>query len=173
MKRSEFEVVVNEYGNDLFKFCCYLTLDKDLASELYQETFLRAFQINDRLEKISNKKAFLLGIAANVWKNSITKKMRRQRLAPVADYEEHKERLAVDGSVLEEYIEAELIEEVKRAVDRLPDKQRLVVLLHYMEDMPTTDIAGVLHIPKGTVLSRLAKARESLRKEMEARGYEI
>jgi len=173
MEKNEFEKIINEHGNALLNYCSYLTLDKELAAELYQETLLKAFQIGGKLSKSSNQRCFLLGVATNIWKNLISKKMRRNRIAPVTDYEEHKEKISNSDNVLDKIIERELINEVQKAVDRLPDKQRVVILLYYMQKMSTSDIASVLHIPKGTVLSRLAKARESLRKEMEERGYEI
>ena len=174
MTKDEFEKVVYEYGNDMFNFCCYLTLNRELASELYQETFLKAFELRNKIKKDGNIKSYLLSVAMNIWKNSVSKKMRRNKIAPTVDYEKSKEMLGDDkGEVLEEYIEKELIMEVKAAGDKLPDKQRMVVLLHYMGNESTESIARILHIPKGTVLSRLSKARENLRKEMEARGYEI
>ena len=63
--------------------------------------------------------------------------------------------------------------DVMTAVKQLPDKQRVVVLLHYTQDYSTGEIAGILHIPRGTVLSRLAKARQNIRLYLEGRGYEV
>lgn len=85
---------------------------------------------------------------------------------------------AKDGAVLAreaeltESIETELLraEErryVQRAVDGLPEKYRMVVLLYYMEELPVAQIADLLHIPPGTVKSRLYQARKLLRKQLE------
>ena len=73
------------------------------------------------------------------------------------------------GNILEQ----EVGRDVMTAVKQLPDKQRVVVLLHYTQDYSTGEIAGILHIPRGTVLSRLAKARQNIRSYLEGRGYEI
>lgn len=56
--------------------------------------------------------------------------------------------------------------DVQKAVMKLDEKQRVPVVLYYFEDMPVNEIAAALGIPKGTVLSRLARARETLRKEL-------
>ena len=67
----------------------------------------------------------------------------------------------------ERILQKEKEDAVRVAVKRLPDKYRLVVLLFYMEDLPTTQVAEVMKIPIGTVLNRLYQARKILRKELE------
>lgn len=115
-----------------------------------------------------------MGIAANLWKNYVRKKARRNEILPEVDYEEQLNEIkGLETDILEDYIEDELCASIKRAVNQLPEKQRLVVILHYAQELSTEEISHALHIPKGTVLSRLAKARENLKKEMEAKGYEL
>ena len=57
---------------------------------------------------------------------------------------------------------------VREAVARLPEPQRVVVIMHHFEDQPVADIATALGIPLGTVLSRLARGREALRRRLGA-----
>lgn len=64
-------------------------------------------------------------------------------------------------------IRNEMITTVREAVDRLPDKMKIAVLLYYMEERSVEEIAGILHIPRGTVKSRLYQAREKLKRELE------
>lgn len=174
MTTEEIEYIVYEYGEDIYRFCRYLTSDSDMADELYQETFLKAVQLSNKLNRSDNIKSFLMGISANLWKNQVRKKARRNVILPQADYEENIGRVQdVKADILEVFVENELVNEIKLAINNLPDKQRLVVILHYCEDVSTEDIGKILHIPKGTVLSRLAKARKNLKKEMEMKGYEV
>ena len=56
---------------------------------------------------------------------------------------------------------------IRNAVNRLPERLRIVVLLFYMEDLSTAQIAAAMHLPQGTVLSRLHRARKLLKKELE------
>ena len=64
-------------------------------------------------------------------------------------------------------IQKEQTEKVQHAVRQLPDKLRIVALLFYMEDRKVEEISNILHIPQGTVKSRLHKARKILREKLE------
>ena len=174
MTAKEIENIIHEYGDDIYRFCYYLTSSRDMADELYQETFLKAVQLSNKLNKSDNIKSFLMGIAANLWKNLMRKTARRKAIIPEANYEENIARVQDDNiDILETYVENEMLREIRIAVDNLPVKQRIVVILHYCEDVSTEEIGRILHIPKGTVLSRLSKARKILKKEMEMKGYEV
>ena len=70
-------------------------------------------------------------------------------------------------SIETEVLRAEERRQVQRAVDTLPEKYRVVVLLYYMEELPLAQIASLLHIPSGTVKSRLYQARKLLRQQLE------
>ena len=76
-------------------------------------------------------------------------------------------------SLEEEIAEAEIQKVVRRMAEELPEKYRLVVYLYYSREQKIEEIASMLHIPKGTVKSRLHKARSMIRDRMEAEGYEI
>lgn len=174
MTVKEIENIIYEYGDDIYRFCYHLTSSRDMADELYQETFLKAVQLSNKLNKSDNIKSFLMGIAANLWKNFIRKTARRKAILPETDYEESVTRIQDENiDILETYVENELIMELRFAVDNLPLKQRIVVILYYCEDVSTEEIGRILHIPKGTVLSRLSKARKILKEEMEMKGYEV
>ena len=70
-------------------------------------------------------------------------------------------------SIETEVLRAEERRQVQRAVDTLPEKYRVVVILYYMEELPLAQIASLLHIPSGTVKSRLHQARKLLRQQLE------
>ena len=79
MTTEEIEHIVYDYGGDIYRFCRYLTSNNDMADELYQETFLKATQLSSKLKRGGNIKSFLMGIAANIWKNHLKKNARRNR----------------------------------------------------------------------------------------------
>ena len=174
MTTEEIEHIVYDYGEDIYRFCRYLTSDSDMADELYQETFLKATELSKKLRKSENIKSFLMGIAANIWKNYIKKNARRNEILPQGDYEENINNVRDNNKdILDAFVENEALSDVRLAISNLPEKQRVVVILHYCEDFKTEEISKILHIPKGTVLSRLAKARKIIKKEMEMKGYEV
>lgn len=173
MTRKAIEELVYKYGDEVYRFCCYLTTNKDLADDLYQETFLTAIKSEYKIRNDKNVKNYLIGISINLWKNQVKKNKRRCEIAPVTTYDERLEKNSVGKrDVLDDYISKELIEEVRNAVNTLPEKQKAVALMYYSAEMSVKEIAKALCVPKGTVLSRLAKARENIKKEMEERGYE-
>ena len=174
MTTEEIEHIVYDYGDDIYRFCRYLTSNSDMADELYQETFLKATQLSSRLERSGNVKSFLMGIAANIWKNQVKKNARRSEIMPQGEYDENIYNVKdTNGDVLEAFVENQILNDVKVAIKNMKEKQRIVVILHYCEEFSAEEISKILHIPRGTVLSRLAKARKIIKKEMEMKGYEV
>lgn len=176
MTKQELEQCIEEYGKDIFSFCCYLTGSRQEAEDLYQDTFLKAVELKGKMDAAYNPKSYLLSIALRIWKNRKRKFARRRRIADVCDMAEGTD--AWVGNALEAYRaagqspeEAVLAEErrqaVGKAVEKLPQRLRTVVLLFYMEELSTAQIAAVMGIPAGTVLSRLHQARKQLKKELE------
>lgn len=174
MSEQEMNQLVADFGDDLYRFCIHLTGNRSQADDLYQDTFVKVIQLRHKLNHGGNIKSYLMGIAVNVWKNYVRKEQRRGRIAPEKVYNEAVDyNTAESKDPLESYLEGEVQRAVWNAVRTLPDKQKIPILLYYFQSVPVKEIAQVLHIPKGTVLSRLAKARENLKKEMEGYGYEV
>ncbi len=170
MTKQELETCISEYGRDIYSFCRYLTGDKQEADDLYQDTFLVAVERCETLDFTNNPKSYLLSVALRLWKNRKRKFAWRKRIADVQGVVE--ERDIADNNVgeispEEQVLRKEESQVVRQAVDKLPERFRLVVLLFYMEELSTREIAAVMQIPNGTVLSRLFQARKLLRKELE------
>lgn len=169
MKQSELEMCIAEYGKDLYSFCCYLTYSKMEADDLYQDTFVKVIELG-KIDVSNNPKSYLLSIAVRLWKNR-KRKLERRRRALVSDTMEELEqegKLQTKKSSLEqEMIQREQKENVQHAVSGLPDKLRIVALLYYMEGRKVMEISEILHVPQGTVKSRLHKARKILREKLE------
>lgn len=170
MTKQELEMCVNEYGRDIYSFCKHLTNNLQEADDLYQDTFLTATGSMDKIDYGNNPKSYLLSIALRIWKNKKRKYAWRKRIAdmqPIADEREMSLGESTELSPEERIVGKERDESIRMAVSRLPEKLRIAVLLFYMEDLPTAQIARVMKIPAGTVLSRLHQARKILRKELE------
>lgn len=169
MKQSEIELCIAQYGKDLYSFCCYLTYNKIEADDLYQDTFLKVMEL-DKLDESKNPKSYLLSIAIRLWKNSYRKQQRRNRHVAsnsIHELDEEGSLKALDQSPESKIIQKEQQKKVHNAVRQLPEKLQMVTLLYYMEDRKVADIAKILHVPQGTIKSRLHKARKILREELE------
>lgn len=171
MTHVELEQFIAEYGTDIYSFCCCLTNNRQEADDLYQETFLRAVEKRKYLDSCQNPKSYLLSVAVHLWRNQRRKAVWRRKIADIradsqdyarADYDVIRNNLPEEKLIREETITT-----VRKAVERLPDKMKVTVLLYYMEERTVAGISEILHIPRGTVKSRLHQAREILRRELE------
>lgn len=174
MTIEEIEKSIASYGEDVFRFCCYLTGNRSSAQDLYQDTFLKAMEITRPVEPDMTGK-FLAGVAANLWKNQWRKEKRRQKYIIHSNCTENGtagEDLPGETDLLQDYVKQETEQLVQRVVNALPEKYRVVVLLHYSMDLTTQEIADQLKISRGTVTSRLLRAGKKIKQELEANGYE-
>ncbi|MDE7417961.1 MAG: RNA polymerase sigma factor [Lachnospiraceae bacterium] len=164
MTKQELETCISDYGKDIYSFCKHLTNNPLEADDLYQDTFLMVIELKEKIEYSNNPKSYLLSIALRIWKNKKRKFAWRKRIADVRyiDMDESAELSLEDSITIKEKDES-----IRMAVNRLPEKLKIVVLLFYMEDLQTAQIAETMKIPIGTVLSRLHRARKILKKELE------
>ncbi len=175
----ELEQCIGAYGKEIFSFCLHLTGSREWAEELYQDTFLTAMERIRQLHNGdgANPKSYLLSVAVRLWKNKRRKAAWRSRIAPEQSLDVPGGEAVCGEEELADSIEAQVLraEErrcVQRAVHALPEKYRVVILLFYMEELSVAESAQVLHIPEGTVKSRLNHARKLLKRRLEVLLYE-
>lgn len=164
------EQCIREYGKEIYSFCKHLTCSRQEADDLYQDTFLKAVELQQKIDWQENPKSFLLSVAVRIWKNRKRKAAWRNRIAPMEVLIEERdveECCDTEASLEESYIIQEESRIVRSAVDKLPEKLRMCVLLFYMEELSIPQMAKVLKIPQGTIKSRLYQARKQLQKELE------
>ncbi|HEY2958293.1 MAG TPA: sigma-70 family RNA polymerase sigma factor [Actinomycetota bacterium] len=140
-----------------------LTTDPASAQDLTQETFLRAWRAFDSFEPGSNCKAWLLRIQYNLFCTEY-RRWRRMPLVPL-DGREGEPALEVpsgEPGPEEQAVRAADQRAVRLAVAQLPEEFRLTVSLVDIQGLTCAEAAGVLGVPRGTVLSRLHRARRRL-----------
>ena len=169
MSHQELEECIKTYGTDIFSFCCQLTRSRQEAEDLYQDTFLKAMELLDRLDIQGNPKSCLLSVAVNLWRNRRRKAAIRLRIiGPQISTADMETEIPERGPDVEEmYIDREEQRIVRDAVAALPERYRMPVLLPYMEGLKVSETASVLGVPAGTIKSRLYKAKRLLEKELE------
>lgn len=170
MEKFELEQCIHEYGKEIYSFCKHLTCNRQEADDLYQDTFLKAVELQQKIDWKENPKSFLLSVVVRIWKNRRRKAAWRNRIAPtevLIEERDVEEGCDTEVSLEENYIIREESRIVRDAVYKLPEKLRMCVLLFYMEELSISQIAKVLKIPQGTVKSRLYQARKQLEKELE------
>lgn len=170
---QEVEQLVYAYGSRVYTFCRKLTWSQADADDLYQQTFLRVLSMSLQIDQANNPVGFLMAVSARIWHDERKKYARRQRIAPIQD-ESSGELNHISSSILtdHQFEEKQRNIEVRKAVQDLPEKLRVPILLYYMSDLPVHEIAKALLIPEGTVKSRLHQARQKLRNELGVNQYD-
>jgi RNA polymerase sigma-70 factor (ECF subfamily) len=147
----------------LRRYARALLRDKNDADDLVQESLARALSRADRFKPGTNLRAWLFTIMHNVHVNQVRRKISRPDEVPVED---HEMRL-ITPARQETSIE---LRDMSRALAELPDEQRQVLLLVALEGLKYDEVAAVLQIPIGTVMSRLSRAREAVRIKLSNEG---
>ena len=171
MTMKELERCIEVYGKDIYTFCLWLAKSEEYADDLYQDTFLTAIEVIDRIDSEETMKSYLLSISLRLWKNRKRKLAWRNRIAPTVEMDEN---FPVDLAYEEKdrILEDEKSAVINSAIAALPEKYRVIILLYYMEEIPQEKIAAILHVPIGTVKSRLYAARKLLKSELEEYFHE-
>lgn len=174
MHQEEFESLMNAYGRDLYSFCCRTTRNKQEAEDLYQDTFLKLYEIRENVAITTNPKSFLMGISVNLYRNYKRKLFARQKITGI---EYSIEETVIDIPSKEQLTEEQILmhekyQILRDAVRGLPDKYRIPVLLFYMEELTIKEMAHILKLPEGTVKSRIHRAKKILKERLEKSFYE-
>lgn len=178
MNNYEFEQFVQDNGKDILRFCRMTCGDKDSGDELYQDTMLKLLEKTKQLDIQQNVKSYALSISILLWKNKKKKYANRNRLMPMESLEcmetEGNPAIADISAMSPEscIMQEDEKNTIQQIIANLPEKYRLPIHLYYSAELSVPEIAGVLKIPQGTVKSRMNKAKQLLKKELEALGYD-
>ncbi len=143
------------------------------AEDLVQETMLRAYRSFDRFEPGTNLKAWLFRIMTNAYINTYRKRQREPQKVSSDDVEEfdlyqelknHDPRFAEtpESIVLDGLLDSDIVE----AIEDLPEQFRLAVVLSDVEGFSYAEMAEIMDVPMGTVMSRLHRGRKALQKRL-------
>ena len=173
MNAAEIEKCIDDFGTDIYRFCLKLCVDKADAEDLYQQTFLKALETGWTIDWENNPKALFFSLAHNLWKSDRRKQARRNMIAPCSNIDNERETvLHSEESIEEDYLQKELLAEVRQIIQTLPERFQVPLILFYLSDCPIEQIAAILKKPSGTVKSRLFKGRSLIKKRLEDAGYE-
>jgi RNA polymerase sigma-70 factor (ECF subfamily) len=158
---DDFTQQALQHLDALYNFAVYLTRNPPEADDLVQETYLRALRFSHRFEPGTHLRAWLFQILRNTF---LTFYRLREREAPIADDGVPDWDVPMFHDAPEDSSSAmEAHTDLERAMSRLPQDFRTVLLLAEVEGMPLEDVARVMGCPVGTVKSRIFRAKERLR----------
>ncbi len=169
--RTEFAEQAMQYAPQLYSAALRMTRNGADAEDLVQDTYLRAYRGFATFSDGTNLRAWLFRILTNTFINTYRAKQRRPQETELADVEDlylYRRIANIDASLSAEDTLFNLFtdDEVKRALEELPDAFRLPVLLADVEGFSYKEIAEMLDIPIGTVMSRLHRGRKAMQKAL-------
>lgn len=162
--KEDFLQAFDQYGDAIFRFCMVKTSNKEMAEDLTQETFMRFWraqnaQQNER-KKMKNTRAYLYTIAGNLVIDWYRKKKTTSLDARMeAGFDPADEKGGTN-------IEAEHTEALE-CLKRLPEEDREILLLRYVEGLPPKEISRALDVSANVVSVRINRATKRLREKME------
>jgi len=180
--QADFADEAMQYAPQLYSGALRMTRNQADAEDLVQDTYLRAYRSYHTFQEGTNLRAWLFRIMTNAYINRYRAKQRRPQETDLAEVEDlylyrrlgSMEAAAASLSAEDEFLDLFTDDEVKEALEELPENFRLPVLLADVEGFAYKEIAEMLDIPIGTVMSRLHRGRKAMHKALydyaEARG---
>jgi RNA polymerase sigma-70 factor (ECF subfamily) len=172
--RDAFEAEVLPQLDSLYRLALRLTTDPSRAEDLVQDTVLKAFRSWGQYQPGTNIRSWLFTILRNTFINEY----RRRKREPIPMDLETAETYAAfrapeeedpEGKFFSDIVDAKVLE----AIDALPEEFREVLVLSDIENLSYGEIAEVLHVPVGTVKSRLFRARRLLQRALYDHAVEM
>jgi RNA polymerase sigma-70 factor (ECF subfamily) len=173
-RQAQFTEQAMEFMPSLYAAALRMTRNPADAEDLVQETYLKAYRAWHTFQQGTNLKAWLYRILTNTFINSYRSKKRRPEQTELDEVEDlylyrrlgGLEAVAAGRSAEDEVMDLFTDTDVKAAIEALPEQFRLAVLLADVEGFSYKEIAEILGIPIGTVMSRLHRGRKGLQKAL-------
>lgn len=167
--KKDFARQIEDHLDGLYSVALRTTRNRADAEDLVQETLLKAYRSFERFEEGTNLRAWLHRIMVNTYINSYNKKKRRPTSEPVEEFEDQllfrrRDQLPARGEPEAVVMQAFVPDEIRSALEELPEIFRLPVLLADVEGFSYKEISEILDVPIGTVMSRLHRGRKNLQK---------
>lgn len=170
--QADFERDAMQYAPQLYSAALRMTRNAADAEDIVQETFLKAFRAYDSFEEGTNLKAWLYRILTNTYINKYRKQQRRPsevELGELQDLylfrrlgESSGASYSAEKEALDQFVDTDIIE----ALESLPESFRMPVVLADVDGFSYKEIADILDVPIGTVMSRLHRGRKALQRKL-------
>jgi len=160
---AAFETIVHRYEHELYGYLCRYLHDRDMAADVFQTTFLQVHRKADRFETGRPFRPWLYAVATHQAIDA-RRRHRRHRMASLdaPDAANHgrpcEPEARPEATGGDRMDAAESCDRLRAAVDRLPEPQRAALALVYFQGVKYREAATILHVPVGTVKSRLHAA---------------
>jgi RNA polymerase sigma-70 factor (ECF subfamily) len=165
IEAEDFDWIVREHQKQIYRVLLFLVRDADAAENLTQECFLRAFRKRGSFRGESRVSTWLVRIAINLARDHNRNRrwafwQKLTRTDPLDAFKVPDVQRSAEQAVMDH----ESLDAIRAAVEKLPERQKAVFLLRFVEDMPLEAIAEVMDLELGTVKSHLFRALGTVRR---------
>lgn len=156
--KEAYGELYKKYFKKIYRYCSFNTNHDELAKDITQETFVKAWiKIKDfELKENWSLQAFLFTIARNL----IIDQSRRKKELQIDEFENN---LETDENLVDDFDKKEDIKKIKTALSKLDEVERQIIILRYFEEMDTKDVAQVIGIKDGALRVRIHRVLEKLK----------
>ncbi len=163
--REAFGVLVESFQTRIYSFCYQFFRDRDVATEMAQETFLRAYKYIKKYDPNKKFSTWIYSIAKNICIDE-KRKRDRSRTVPIDDVNPTSFQIDQQGQHLKDPSQISLHLEdrmlLEAAIAKLPDKYRAAIILCYFQELPYQEIADILGLSLNLVKVRIFRAKKQL-----------
>ena len=160
MKNISFRTDVLPLKNELFRLALRITLNREEAEDVVQETMIKVWNRRDDWEKIESIEAFCLTICRNL---AVDRTRRQDNQNQTLDTSHETADMSYASNPEEQAVQRDRIELVRRLINGLPEKQRSIMQLRDIEGKSYKDIAAILSISEEQVKINIFRARQTIK----------
>lgn len=159
--KAAYRIIIDTYQNPIYSTILRMAKNPQTAQDLTQEVFIKAYEQLPKFKQDGSFKAWLYRLATNHCIDFFRKKGNQMH------YEEYEERMASTDSQPEvALLKKEAERNLERLVSNLPEDERLIVLMRYVNELSYDEIASLLKLSKTEVGNKLFRAKQKMRKDI-------
>lgn len=158
--QKAFEELIHRYQRAVINFAFRFIGNREDAKDIAQDTFIRFFQAANRYEPSAQFKTYLFRITTNLCIDF------KQKKKP--EYTDELPEVPFSSTPFKELHQKEISEAIAKAVQSLPENQRIALLLHHFEGMKYAEISEIMNTTVSAVESLLVRAKKTLRKKLKS-----
>ena len=162
-----FDVLLSRYQDKLYSYISYVVRNRELADDIFQETFLKAIVTLQKGNYSSTGKfgAWLTRIAHNLMIDCFRQERNENSISnDSVDYDILNDSNLADPTIEDDMVNEQILSDVRHLVDMLPDNQREVVFMRYYQDLSFKEIADITGVSINTALGRMRYAIMNIRR---------
>jgi len=170
---SAFDILLNRHKDTVYSYIYFIVRNKELAEDIFQETFVKAIVTIKQGRYTENGKfrAWISRIAHNLIIDNYRQEKNEQTVSnDDCEIDLFNNYKLSEGTIEDEMIKSQILMDVKKLVDYLPDNQREVLLLRYYQDLSFKEIADITGVSINTALGRMRYAILNMRRMAEEKN---